>query len=132
MVTLSAPNEVFAPNLRPLEAPAFADEPDALSARLERAGDGWRLSLKGRASGLALEASAPVRAAGADAIAARLVDKVLGPPPQARTPTWKKWWVWTIVGVGGAAAIAIAVPVALSNRGGVVPGSAGGSLEPLR
>jgi hypothetical protein len=132
MVTLNSRSEVFAPNLRTLEAPAIADEGEALSARLERAGDGWRLSLRGRQAGVTLEASSPVRAQSAEAVAARLVERVMGAPPPRRVPVYKKWWLWTVVGVAAAAGVAIAVPVALSQRGGVAPGSAGGALEPLR
>jgi tetratricopeptide (TPR) repeat protein len=39
------------------------------------------------------------------------------PPPPAHTPVYKKWWLWTIVGVAAAgAATGIALGVTMSDR----------------
>ncbi len=39
------------------------------------------------------------------------------PPPPPHTPAYKKWWVWTIVGVGVAgAALGVGLGIGLSSR----------------
>jgi hypothetical protein len=128
MVTFTQTHEMFTPELRPISAP-IPDEAD-VSARLERASEGWRLALRNHTAGLSLEARAPVRAEDAVAVAARLADRVLGVPAK-RTPVWKRWWVWTLAGAA-VAAVAISVPVALTQRGGTIAGSAGGRLDPIK
>lgn len=52
----------------------------------------------------------PAAAVAAPAVAAPAVEK--------RTPVYKKWWVWTIVGVGVAG---IALGVGLNNQGSFSP-----------
>jgi hypothetical protein len=130
VVTWTSPNEIFAPDLRPLEAP-IEDAPDSVSARVERVPEGWRMALRGHSAGMSLEAGAFVRAEDADAIAAQLTDRVLGPAVARKKPAWKRWWPWTIAGVA-AAAIVIAVPIAVTAHRGPAAGSVGGPLEPVR
>jgi tetratricopeptide (TPR) repeat protein len=53
-----------------------------------------------------------------------------GPSAPPRTPLYKKWWLWTIVGVAAAgAAVGIGVGVALSQRFQPDLGSFGPSLS---
>ena len=131
MVVLALPNEIFAPNLRALASAAFEAAPEELAARLDRVPDGWRLRLRGTSVGVRLEAAALVDENNANMVTASLVDRVLGVAPVAPRPVWKRWWLWTAVGIG-VAAVAISVPVALSAHSGSTPGSAGGMIVPLR
>jgi tetratricopeptide (TPR) repeat protein len=42
-------------------------------------------------------------------------------PPRHETPTYKKWWVWTLVGVAVAGGAAAGLAVGLTRSGGSVP-----------
>ena len=42
-------------------------------------------------------------------------------PHERETPTYKKWWVWTIVGVGVAGGVAAGLAVGLTRGGGAAP-----------
>jgi tetratricopeptide (TPR) repeat protein len=43
------------------------------------------------------------------------------PPPRHETPTYKKWWVWTLVGVAVAGGAAAGLAVGLTRSGGSTP-----------
>ena len=43
------------------------------------------------------------------------------PPPRADRPAYKKWWVWTIVGVAVAGGAAAGVAIALAHNHGTTP-----------
>jgi tetratricopeptide (TPR) repeat protein len=45
-------------------------------------------------------------------------------PPPRDTPTYKKWWVWTIVGVAVAGGAAAGLAIGLSRNGGSTPTAA--------
>lgn len=48
------------------------------------------------------------------------------PAPERKTPTYKKWWVWTLVGGAAAAAVGIGLGVGLTTSGS--PATASTSL----
>jgi len=43
------------------------------------------------------------------------------PPPRHETPTYKKWWVWTLVGVAVAGGAAAGLAVGLTRSSGSAP-----------
>ena len=50
-----------------------------------------------------------------------LVLTAAAPPPRRDTPTYKKWWVWTIVGTVVAGGVAAGLAVGLTRGGGTTP-----------
>ncbi|HEX4456385.1 MAG TPA: hypothetical protein VIA18_00365 [Polyangia bacterium] len=98
------------------EAPAAAnrDEVKAVVARLEHELEEQR----DRDRALAAEkATPPVSVLPPQPAPQPVVTEVVPPPiaPRADKPTYKKWWVWTIVGVAVAGGVAAGVAVALTQ-----------------
>lgn len=126
--------EVFEPTLRPIAGPAMDLRDTQARAVLRRMGDGWMLSLRARSAETMVEAAAPLQAEEVGAVTTRLVDRVFGPlaaPARAGKPVWKRWWVWTTVGIA-VVGIAVAVPIGIVTSRASAPGSVGGTLDPLR
>jgi tetratricopeptide (TPR) repeat protein len=98
------------------------DEVRQLIARLERELAEERATKALPPPGVQSPKSEP--APTAVATPAPLTLTVTAAPPQRATPVYKKWWVWTVVGVAVAGGAAAGLAIGLSRSGGQTPTAA--------
>ncbi|MCU1282896.1 MAG: hypothetical protein JWM53_6442 [bacterium] len=96
------------------------EEVRQLIARLERELTEERATKAAPPPGVQPPKSEPAPAVAATTPAPSLTLTAAAPPPRA-TPTYKKWWVWTLVGVAVAGGAAAGLAVGLSRSGGSTP-----------